>query len=193
MKWTIKRLGGSHTSCREVPNRPHKEGVSCPCWWEIPWGWSCLSKTYWPVQVDCKGWDENNSEIIIDWVGVERNEQFAGGADHFQLVAVLPWNWHQPSVLQTCHGENSSNQVEPIVMSKTFPFLTILWCDFRLHLTMLGFPIVRDSLYNERDSKPRLSLGDFEHHPLLVEALDKMENELEKDKLPDWPCTSLVL
>jgi len=53
----------------------------------------------------------------------------------------------------------------------------------RLHLTMLGFPIVRDSLYNERDSKPRLSLSDFEHHPLLVEALDKMERELEKDKL----------
>ena len=48
---------------------------------------------------------------------------------------------------------------------------------------MLGFPIVRDSLYNERDSKPRLSLSDFEHHPLLVEALDKMESELEKDKL----------
>merc|ERR1719430_1018677 len=53
----------------------------------------------------------------------------------------------------------------------------------RLHLTMLGFPIVRDSLYNERDSNPRLSLSDFEHHPLLVEALDKMESELEKDKL----------
>ena len=48
---------------------------------------------------------------------------------------------------------------------------------------MLGFPIVRDSLYNERDSKPRLSLSDFEHHPLLVEALDRMERELEKDKL----------
>ena len=48
---------------------------------------------------------------------------------------------------------------------------------------MLGFPIVRDSLYNERDSKPRLSLSDFEHHPLLVEALDKMESEMEKDKL----------
>ena len=48
---------------------------------------------------------------------------------------------------------------------------------------MLGFPIVRDSLYNERDSKPRLSLSDFEHHPLLVEVLDRMERELEKDKL----------
>ena len=48
---------------------------------------------------------------------------------------------------------------------------------------MLGFPIVRDSLYNERDSKPRLSLSDFEHHPLLVEVLDKMESELENDKL----------
>ena len=33
--------------------------------------------------------DENYSEII-DCVGVESNEQFAGGGDHFQLVALLP-------------------------------------------------------------------------------------------------------
>ena len=33
--------------------------------------------------------DENYSEII-DCVGVERNEQLAGGGDHIQVVAVLP-------------------------------------------------------------------------------------------------------
>ena len=33
--------------------------------------------------------DDNYSEII-DCVGVERNEQLAGGGDHIQVVAVLP-------------------------------------------------------------------------------------------------------
>ena len=52
---------------------------------------------------------------------------------------------------------------------------------FRLHLTMLGFPIVHDPLYNERDARPRLTLGDWEHHPEVVGALDRMEQQLAED------------
>ena len=52
---------------------------------------------------------------------------------------------------------------------------------FRLHLTMLGFPIVHDPLYNDRDARPRLTLGDWEHHPEVVGALDRMEQQLAED------------
>jgi len=51
----------------------------------------------------------------------------------------------------------------------------------RLHLTMLGFPIVHDPLYNDRDARPRLTLGDWEHHPEVVGALDRMEQQLAED------------
>jgi len=53
----------------------------------------------------------------------------------------------------------------------------------RLHLTMLGFPIVHDPLYNDRDAKPRLTLGDWEEHPEVVGALDRMEQQLTEDML----------
>ena len=46
---------------------------------------------------------------------------------------------------------------------------------------MLGFPIVHDPLYNDRDASPRLTLGDWEHHPEVVGALDRMEQQLAED------------
>ena len=48
---------------------------------------------------------------------------------------------------------------------------------------MLGFPIVNDPLYNDRDAKPRLTLGDWEDHPEVVGALDRMELQLTEDML----------
>ena len=48
---------------------------------------------------------------------------------------------------------------------------------------MLGFPIVHDPLYNDRDARPRMTLGDWEHHPEVVEALDRMEQQLAEDTL----------
>ena len=48
---------------------------------------------------------------------------------------------------------------------------------------MLGFPIVHDPLYNERDAKPRQTLGDWEHHPEVVGALDRMEEQLIEDEM----------
>ena len=48
---------------------------------------------------------------------------------------------------------------------------------------MLGFPIVNDPLYNDRDARPRLTLGDWEDHPEVVGALDRMEQQLTEDML----------
>ena len=73
--------------------------------------------------------------------------------------------------MQTYHREDASDQVRS--QKKTWRCLMLL--KFRLHLTMLGFPIVHDPLYNDRDARPRMTLGDWEHHPEVVEALDRME------------------
>ena len=45
---------------------------------------------------------------------------------------------------------------------------------------MLGFPIVQDALYNERDVRPRLTLSDWEDHPEVAGALDRMEEEMDR-------------
>ena len=44
---------------------------------------------------------------------------------------------------------------------------------------MLGFPIVQDALYNERDVRPRLTLSDWEDHPEVAGALERMEEEMD--------------
>ena len=56
---------------------------------------------------------------------------------------------------------------------------------------MLGFPIVHDPLYNDRDAKPRLTLGDWEHHPEVVEALDRMEEQMAEDTMVKRPVGTL--
>jgi len=52
----------------------------------------------------------------------------------------------------------------------------------RLHLLHLGHPVVQDSLYNQRDHRPGSQAWEQVEHPIVVAALDRMEEQLEEQE-----------